>query len=238
MSEAENDLRSKADADGVEFFFAMFVDMHGKPCAKMVPIEAFDVLMGGGAGFAGFAAGPMGQSPANPDMIAVPDPASYTLVPWQPGLAVVQCDIAVEGEPWPYTPRVILRRSARSAPRTGAWSQGRAARPSTSCSPASAAAASRSPIRSTRLRRAVLRREGADPDVRPPDDHVEVHEPARLGELRQRPRGRQRSVRAEFRLRRRADERRPRDLLPLHGAHRSRTSAGWPRRSCPSRSPT
>ncbi len=115
MSEAENDLRSKADADGVEFFFAMFVDMHGKPCAKMVPIEAFDVLMGGGAGFAGFAAGPMGQSPANPDMIAVPDPASYTLVPWQPGLAVVQCDIAVEGEPWPYTPRVILKRMLKRA---------------------------------------------------------------------------------------------------------------------------
>src|ERR1019366_2985456 len=82
MSDAESDLRSRAEEDGVEFFFAMFVDMHGKPCAKMVPIEAFDVLMGGGAGFAGFAAGPMGQTPANPDMIAVPDLASYTPVPW------------------------------------------------------------------------------------------------------------------------------------------------------------
>ena len=25
------------ERDGVEFLFAMFVDMHGKPCAKMVP---------------------------------------------------------------------------------------------------------------------------------------------------------------------------------------------------------
>ena len=79
MSDAESDLRTRAEQDGVEFFFAMFVDMHGKPCAKMVPVEALDVLMGGGAGFAGFAAGPMGQTPADPDMIAVPDPASYTL---------------------------------------------------------------------------------------------------------------------------------------------------------------
>src|SRR5258707_10025872 len=110
MLDIEGDLRTRAESDGVEFFFAMFVDMHGKPCAKMIPVEALDVLVGGGAGFAGFAAGPMGQSPADPDMIAVPDPASYTLTPWQPGLAVLQCDIHVEGQPWPYTPRLILKR--------------------------------------------------------------------------------------------------------------------------------
>ena len=109
MSDAEAQLRSKAESDGVEFFFAMFVDMHGKPCAKMIPVEALDVLTGGGAGFAGFAAGPMGQSPADPDMIAVPDPDSYAVAPWAPQLAVVQCDIHVEGEPWPYTPRLILK---------------------------------------------------------------------------------------------------------------------------------
>ena len=115
----DDDLRSRAESDGVEFFFAMFVDMHGKPCAKMIPIEAIDVLTGGGAGFAGFAAGPMGQSPADPDMIAMPDPASYTLVPWQPGLAVLQCDIHVEGEPWPYAPRLILKGMLEKAHERG-----------------------------------------------------------------------------------------------------------------------
>jgi glutamine synthetase len=109
MPDVEGDLRARAESDGVEFFFAMFVDMHGKPCAKMIPVEALDVLTGGGAGFAGFAAGPMGQSPADPDMIAVPDPDSYAVAPWAPTLAVVQCDIHVEDEPWPYTPRLILK---------------------------------------------------------------------------------------------------------------------------------
>jgi glutamine synthetase len=85
----------------------------------MVPIEALDVLVGGGAGFAGFAAGPMGQSPADPDMIAVPDPASYTVVPWQPELAVLQCDIHVEGQPWPYTPRLILKGMMAKAQERG-----------------------------------------------------------------------------------------------------------------------
>jgi len=106
----ETALRQRAADDGIEFFFAMFVDMDGKPCAKMVPAAAIDLLLSGGAGFAGFAAGPMGQSPADPDMLAVPDPASYTRMPWRPNVAVLQCDPHVEGEPWPYSPRVILRR--------------------------------------------------------------------------------------------------------------------------------
>jgi glutamine synthetase len=119
MSEVESQLRARATEDGVKFFFAMFVDMHGKPCAKMIPVEALDVLTGGGAGFAGFAAGPMGQTPADPDMIAIPDPASYALVPWRPGLAVLQCDIHVEGEPWPYTPRLILKAMVEKARQRG-----------------------------------------------------------------------------------------------------------------------
>jgi glutamine synthetase len=88
----------------------MFVDMHGRPCAKLVPSSAMDVVVGG-AGFAGFAVGPMGQSPADPDMIAAPDPASYVKLPWRDGVAVLMCDIEVEGKPWPYTPRVMLRNS-------------------------------------------------------------------------------------------------------------------------------
>lgn len=118
-STATEALAERANKDGVEFFFAMFVDMHGKPCAKMVPVEAVEALMGGGAGFAGFAAGPMGQTPADPDLIAVPDPDSYALVPWQPGLAVLQCDIAVEGELWPFSPRVILKRMIERATERG-----------------------------------------------------------------------------------------------------------------------
>src|SRR2546421_12497642 len=108
MPDVEAELRARAESDGVEFFFAMFVDMHGKPCAKMIPVTAIDVLLGG-AGFAGFAAGPMGQSPADPDMIAVPGPASYTLVPWQAGVAVLQGGHPGGGGPGPYTPRPILK---------------------------------------------------------------------------------------------------------------------------------
>lgn len=108
---AYEDIKARVEADGVEFIYAMFVEMHGKPCAKLVPVEALEDLMTNGAGFAGFAAGPMGQNPADPDMLALPDPGSYTQLPWQPNVAAVQCDPTVEGELWPYAPRVILKRA-------------------------------------------------------------------------------------------------------------------------------
>lgn len=104
-------LRARIDEDGIEFIYAMFVEMHGKPCAKLVPVSALDSLLDDGAGFAGFGAGPMGQDPAAPDMACLPDIASYTQLPWQPKVAALQCDPTVDGELWPYAPRVILGRA-------------------------------------------------------------------------------------------------------------------------------
>ncbi len=112
---ALEEIRARTAADGVEFIYAMFVEMHGKPCAKLVPVSALEGLMSDGAGFAGFAAGPMGQDPSSPDILALPDPASYTQLPWQPNIAAMQCDPTVEGELWPYAPRVILRRAMEAA---------------------------------------------------------------------------------------------------------------------------
>lgn len=112
-------LQERAKKDGVEFYFAMFVNMHGKPCAKMVPVSATDMLVEGGAGFAGFAAGAMGQTPADADMIAIPDLDTYTVLPWKRSVAVVMCDIHVEGEPWPYCPRLILKDAVAKAKEKG-----------------------------------------------------------------------------------------------------------------------
>jgi len=109
------ELKARIADDGVEFIYAMFVEMHGKPCAKLVPVTAIDDLFEVGAGFAGFAAGPMSQTPADPDILALPDPSSYTVLPWQPNVAAMQCDATVEGEEWPYAPRVILKRAVARA---------------------------------------------------------------------------------------------------------------------------
>src|SRR6266702_5772095 len=109
------EVRERIDADGVEFLFAQFVDMWAKPSAKLVPAGHVDDVFAEGAGFAGFAAGEIGQGPHSPDMAAMPDPASFTPVPWQPDLARFACDVFVEGEPWPYCPRTILKRQMAKA---------------------------------------------------------------------------------------------------------------------------
>jgi len=102
-------IRSTIKERGIEFIFAQFVDLYGRPSAKLVPAAQLDGLVEDGAGFAGFAAGEIGQLPSDPDIAAIPDLGSFTLVPWQPNLARVACDVTVEGEPWPYCPRTILR---------------------------------------------------------------------------------------------------------------------------------
>ncbi len=106
-----DEVRQIVEEQGIEFLFAQFVNMHGKPSAKLVPATHLDELLSDGAGFAGFAAGDIGQGPHDPDLVAIPDPTSFTILPWQRNVARFACDIKVEGEPWPYCPRTILRNS-------------------------------------------------------------------------------------------------------------------------------
>ncbi len=105
-----SDLAELAAQSGTKFILALFVDLRGKPCAKLVPVEAVDLLATDGVGFAGYAVGAMGQEPKDPDLMAIPDVASFTPIPFvKDGLAIVHCDPHVEGQPWPYAPRVILK---------------------------------------------------------------------------------------------------------------------------------
>ncbi len=105
----DDDVRKAVKDGNVEFLFAQFVDMHGKPSAKLVPAHHLDDLLTDGAGFAGFAAGDIGQGPHDPDIAAIPDPRSLTILPWQPNVARLACNVTVEGEPWPFCPRTILQ---------------------------------------------------------------------------------------------------------------------------------
>ena len=164
-----------------------------------------------------------GRCPSDPDIAAIPDLASYTPVPWQPNLARFACDVTVEGEEWAYCPRTILRRVLAQAKEKGYefrmgleleyfLVQQRERR------------LDRDRRRVRHAREALLRHGRADPALRLPDDGVALLQRARLGELRERPRGRERPVRAELHLRRRARLLRPRDLLPVHGAHARRAA--------------
>ncbi|MEA2331798.1 MAG: glutamine synthetase [Thermoleophilaceae bacterium] len=113
--EVEREIRDR----NIEFLFAQFVDMHGKPNAKLIPAAHLDDLLTEGAGFAGFAAGAIGQRPNDPDMLAIPDIRSFSPLPWRPEVARFACDIQVEGEEWLYCPRTILRKQIDRAAELG-----------------------------------------------------------------------------------------------------------------------
>ena len=119
MSEPSR-LAALCEAAGTKFILALFVDLNGKPCAKLVPVESAEQLATEGAGFAGYAVGAIGQEPKDPDLIAIPDPASFTPVPFvKEGLAIVHCDPHVLGEPWPFAPRNILKALIQQAADAG-----------------------------------------------------------------------------------------------------------------------
>ncbi|BBZ30727.1 glutamine synthetase [Mycolicibacterium madagascariense] len=117
---ASTDLVDLARDTDTTFILALFVDLRGKPCAKLVPIEAVEQLATEGVGFAGYAVGAIGQEPKDPDLMAMPDPASFTPVPFvKEGLALVHCDPHVLGAPWPYAPRNILKSLVARATAAG-----------------------------------------------------------------------------------------------------------------------
>jgi glutamine synthetase len=106
--------REEADSllrkQGVRYVLAQFVDIHGVAKAKAVPVEHLDMVLGDGAGFAGFALWGLGMGPHGPDYMAVGDLDTLTPLPWMPGYARLICNGHVHGKPYGYCSRVALKR--------------------------------------------------------------------------------------------------------------------------------
>ena len=105
---------------GIEFFFAQFVDLYGRPSAKLVPGREPRRPRRGRRGLRR-ASRPArsARRRATPTSRRSPTSTASRPVPWQPNLARFACDVTVEGEPWPYCPRTILRRQLARAKELG-----------------------------------------------------------------------------------------------------------------------
>lgn len=104
-------LKSRIERDGIKYLLVQFVDIHGSAKVKMVPARCIDDVVYDGAGFAGGAVWGMGQGAHSHDLMGRADPASYTPLPWEPGVARLAADIYVDGLAHPYCPRVNLKRN-------------------------------------------------------------------------------------------------------------------------------
>ena len=104
------EVRRRMKEDKIDYFLAQFVDIHGSPKVKMVPVSHLDDVIDDGAGFAGAAVWGLGQGPHSHDMMARIDLDTYSPVPWREGMARFASDLYVDGQPHMYCSRLNLKR--------------------------------------------------------------------------------------------------------------------------------
>ncbi|MBM5800993.1 MAG: type III glutamate--ammonia ligase [Cyanobacteria bacterium K_DeepCast_35m_m2_023] len=113
-----SNLSTLAQEKGLRFVLFSFTDLFGVQRAKLVPISAVAAMEHSGAGFAGFAAW-LDLSPADGDVMAIPDGASLTPLPWQPEVGWVATELNLNGIAMGQCPRRLLRRQQQRAAALG-----------------------------------------------------------------------------------------------------------------------
>ena len=111
-------LEQVAKQKKIRYFLISFVDLFGVLRAKLVPAGAIAGMQADGAGFAAFAAW-LDSSPAQPDMLVKPDPASLIRLPWKPEVGWLAGDCWMDGAPMPDTPRLMLKSKLAQARKKG-----------------------------------------------------------------------------------------------------------------------
>lgn len=103
----------------IRYFLISFTDLFGVQRAKLVPTQSIDMMAENGAGFAGYAAW-LDMTPADPDILAIPDPHSLFQLPWQKDVAWMPADLyQANGEPLLQTPLLVLKRMLKQAEAKG-----------------------------------------------------------------------------------------------------------------------
>lgn len=107
---------------GVEFIRLWFTDLLGMMKSFSITVEQLEEALNEGMGFDGSSITGY-QDIQESDMIAMPDPSTFTLLPWRPSdksVAKMFCDIlSPDGTPYLGDPRYILKRQMKKAAEMG-----------------------------------------------------------------------------------------------------------------------
>src|SRR5436309_10461317 len=126
------EIKKRLEQGDLHFVRVAWADPHGAPRAKAVSVPAFLAALGAGYNinvatttldsanartFASFTrGGGMGlpEMTGSPNLTIVPDPATFRVLPWAPGIGWVLCDeYFSSGVPFHFSPRQLLRRGLR-----------------------------------------------------------------------------------------------------------------------------
>ena len=121
LKDKEYVLKSARDL-GVKFIRLWFTDILGSLKNVAITIEELEEALEEGVGFDGSSVEGFTRSEES-DMIALPDPNTFAILPWRPkenAVARMFCDIVKPGgEPFEGDPRYILKRNLESAAQLG-----------------------------------------------------------------------------------------------------------------------
>jgi glutamine synthetase type III len=112
------DLAKIAKERGIKYFLISYVDLFGTMRAKLVPAAAIGDMAKNGAGFAGFASW-LDMTPADPDVLAIPDADSLIQLPWRKEVGWLAADPHMNGELVAQAPRNVLKRVMADAAAKG-----------------------------------------------------------------------------------------------------------------------
>src|SRR5437660_497313 len=122
LAQTAEDVKAIVAEREIRFIRFWFTDILGRLKSFSINVEELDDAFEAGMGFDGSSITGFNAIEES-DMIAMPDPSTFTVLPWRPdeaGVARMFCDIQTpERTPYEGDPRHVLRRAIQRAERMG-----------------------------------------------------------------------------------------------------------------------
>src|ERR1035437_2842017 len=122
MNESANYVISACRENGIKFIRLWFTDIIGSLKSFAITVEELEKPLDEGMGFDGSSIEGFARIDES-DMVALPDPTTFQLIPWrpkEPGVARMFCDIyRPDGRPFEGDPRYVLRKQLERSANLG-----------------------------------------------------------------------------------------------------------------------
>ncbi|MFT4046230.1 MAG: type III glutamate--ammonia ligase [Solimonas sp.] len=112
-------VQASLQSRGVKYCIGAYVDIHGVPKAKVVPITHLKHMAEGSERYTGYALDGLGQMPNEEELTAIPDFSRLIQLPWEPKIAWIPSDNHFQGQPYPLNTRVALQGQLAEAAKLG-----------------------------------------------------------------------------------------------------------------------
>ncbi|MDR0673827.1 MAG: type III glutamate--ammonia ligase [Zoogloeaceae bacterium] len=112
-------LQKELEGKGVKYCVGAYVDIHGVPKGKVVPISHLRQMACGSERYTGYALDGLGQAPNDDELSSIPDLDGVIQLPWEPAIAWMPADNAFQGKPYALNTRVTLKNQLAEAAAMG-----------------------------------------------------------------------------------------------------------------------